>query len=190
VRPSADRSASISSLRWGTVFFFRSRRHRGSRSLRPRLEIGKHEDSDQSSGPFYRQGDARSGSVRRHGYFWLSSDLGVRSGVPLALEVEASRGPRVFQITERTGAVVRTLAVPNLLRPRGAANNGLYLARSGSIGGIGTGLIFYFGSDANSVNQVFTVPGGSQAGGYYPASWLLAEGNAVWSDICNRASRR
>jgi hypothetical protein len=104
-------------------------------------------------------------------------------------ELEAPRGPSVFQISERTGGVVRTFAAPKLVRPRGAAyNNGFYLAGTGSFGGVGTGLIFYFGSHATLMEQVFTVPSGSQAD-EYSASWLLAEGNAVWSDICNRPSK-
>jgi hypothetical protein len=109
------------------------------------------------------------------GYLWL-------------YELEA-RGSSVFQISEQTGEVVRTFAAPKLVRPLVAANeNGFYLAGTGSFGRVGTGLIYYFGSDATSVKQVFTVPTGSQAD-EYSTSWLLAEGNAVWSDICRRLTK-
>ena len=109
------------------------------------------------------------------GYLWL-------------YELEAG-GSSVFQISEQTGEVVRTFAAPKLVRPLAAANdNGFYLAGTGSFGGVGTGLIYFFGANANSVKQVFTVPNGSQAG-EYSASWLLAEGNAVWSDICPRLAK-
>jgi hypothetical protein len=59
-------------------------------------------------------------------------------------ELETSDGPTVWRVSDTTGVVLQTIKVPALVRPLLVADaTGLYLAGTGSFGGVGHGLVFH-----------------------------------------------
>ena len=95
-------------------------------------------------------------------------------------ELEAPRGPTVFQLSAASGRVLRATTVPPFVRPLAVANeNGLYLVGAGSYGASG------------SAEIVRVAPGTQRAqvivhglGDY--AAWAIADGDDLWSDMCQR----
>jgi len=98
-------------------------------------------------------------------------------------EDETASGPTVFRISEGTGRLVRATPVPGLVRPLLAADSaGLYLAGTGSYGGIGKDIIWHVGAEASKAQVVVTAGAGDSV------SWITAQGEDVWADICRRPS--
>jgi len=101
-------------------------------------------------------------------------------------------GGRALRISEATGQVVQDTRVsPAMDRPLIAADaNGLYLAPDATTGFLGrgrepneNGIVYHVGVGASSVQVLDSSPH-SPFTGY--VSWLIAEGNSVWIDVCQR----
>lgn len=109
---------------------------------------------------------------------------------------DTRNGARAIRIDLKTGAVLQDTAIsPAIDRPVIAANaDGLFLAQAVNSGFLGRKttaslqqvVIFHLGIGAKSVEPFYvTIPSS-----YPVVTWMRAEGQSLWADVCSRAPPR
>lgn len=102
-------------------------------------------------------------------------------------ENQAPKGPTIFQLSLRTGAVVDEVRTPNAIRPLLLVDdNGAWLVPAGSFGAPSDVALYHLTPGAHRLVPALTIP--NYTGGF--AAWAVADGHSVVGAFCTRPITR